>query len=332
VLPYPAGAFVFQATNSTNPTLDLRGGIRPGGLTQSGTAVYAVRWTGSGWLLNNATIVGGRTVNDAVTNGGTGTPPPSPVVTSATAQFSAADVGDTVAGKNIPPGAVITSVDAPDQIHISIPTVGSATGGTLVIGPAVVGESNPNLDNQADSSVYLGVRYLANVIDSTEPSYAAARDLVGFDATPSGVAASPLCRGTKVRSSERPGSSTSAGRCHKVAARTSPAAFSIHDGLRAPIDASGVHVLLTHGRRWQAARVHARRATVGVVLIVSSRFTSRALSFSLGPRDLVSGQRPAAQRQVDETAGCRAEATTNAGHCCRVVGRARRRYGGTTRG
>jgi hypothetical protein len=61
-----------------------------------------------------------------------------------------------------------------------------------------VSESNPNLDDQADTSVYPGVRYLANVIDSTEPSYAAARDLVGFDATPGGVAASPLCAGTKL--------------------------------------------------------------------------------------------------------------------------------------
>jgi ABC-type phosphate transport system substrate-binding protein len=192
IVPYSAGKFVFQATNSTNPTLDVRGGIRPGGLTQGGTPVYGVRWTGSAWLLNNATVVGGRTVTDAVTNGGTGSPPPSPIVTSATANFTAADVGFTVSGTNIPPGAVISSVDSATQIHISIPTIASATGGTLTIGSAVVSEKNPNILTATDSSVYPGVRYVYNVIDSTEPSYTAARDVIGFNDT-SGGAASPLC-------------------------------------------------------------------------------------------------------------------------------------------
>ena len=185
-------------------------------------------------------------MNDAVTNGGTGTPPPSPVVTSATAHFGAGDVGDTVAGKNIPPGAVITSVDAPDQIHISIPTVGSATGGTLVIGPAVVGESNPNLDNQADSSVYPGVRYLANVIDSTEPSYAAARDLVGFDATPGRCRRQSALCGTKRSVIRTAGLLDLRGQVSPGGSAASPAAFSIHDDLRAPMTWSEVHVLLTH--------------------------------------------------------------------------------------
>jgi ABC-type phosphate transport system substrate-binding protein len=203
IVPYDAGKFVVQANNSTNPTLDLRGAVRPGGLvptTASTPAVYPVRWTGSAWLLNNATVVGGRTVTDAVTNGGTGAPPPSPIVTSATAAFVAGDVGSTVSGTNIPAGAVITTVDSATQIHISIPTLASATGGTLQIGAAVISEKNPNLTTATDASVFPGVRYLWFVLSkppSTSPSYSVARQLVGFDDTSGGVK-SPLCSGTSV--------------------------------------------------------------------------------------------------------------------------------------
>jgi streptogramin lyase len=203
VLPYSGGAFVSQANNSTNPTLDVRGGVRPGGLTQSGTPVYAIRWTGSAWLLNNTTIVGGRTVHDATTSGGTGSPPPSPIVTSAQANFTSGDVDATVAGTNIPPGATITSVDSASQVHISIPTLASATGGDLTIGSAAVSETNPNLTNPADAGVYPGVRFLSNVIDTTEPSYAPARALIGYDVTRGGTTTSLLCNGafaTTIRS------------------------------------------------------------------------------------------------------------------------------------
>jgi phosphate transport system substrate-binding protein len=192
ILPYSAAKFVFQATNSTNPTLDVRGGVRPGGLTENGTSISAVRWTGTAWTLNNATVVGGRTVHDAVTDGGVGSPPPSAIVSSVSANFTATDLGLTVAGTNIPPGATITAVDSPTQIHISIPTVASASGGTLTIGPTVASEKNPNLNTPSDASVYPGVRYIYNVIDNAEPSYVAARNLVGFSDTPSGPT-SALC-------------------------------------------------------------------------------------------------------------------------------------------
>jgi subtilisin family serine protease len=199
ILPYSAGKFVFQATNSTNPSLDVRGGVRPGGLVPTTTgapAVYPVRWTGSAWLLNNATVVGGTTVTDAVTNGGTGTPPPSPVVTSASANFTTtATVGQTVQGTNIPAGAVITSIDSATQIHISIPTLASATGGTLTWGAAVVSEFNPNLTSSTNTTVFPGVRYLYDVVDTTEPSYPQAVAVVGFQDSPGGMV-SPLCQGT----------------------------------------------------------------------------------------------------------------------------------------
>ena len=42
-------------------------------------------------------------------------------------------------------------------------------------------ETNPNLQNPNDASVFPGVRYLYNVLDSTEPEISTALSLVGFD-------------------------------------------------------------------------------------------------------------------------------------------------------
>jgi hypothetical protein len=195
ILPYSSARWVFQATNPTNPTLDLRGGVRPGGVTMLGTAVYPVRWSGTAWLLNNATVVGGRSVNDAVTTGSFGAP--SSVVDSASANFNAADVGFTLVGTNIAPGTTITTVDSTTRVHVSIPILGSATGGSLTIGPTVASEQNPNVGDSANVSVFPGVHYVYDVIDQAEPSYAAARDLVGFQDAPGG-AKSPLCTGALV--------------------------------------------------------------------------------------------------------------------------------------
>jgi subtilisin family serine protease len=193
IVPYSAGAFVFQGDNATNPTLDLRGGVRPGGILAGGSPVDAVRWTGSAWLLNNASIVGGRSTNDAVT---TGTPTaPSAAVVSPSAGFTTADLGMTVSGTDIPAGAVVTAVDSSTQIEISIPTIAAATNGSLTIGIAAVSEMNPNLTDPGDTSVFPGMRYLYDVVDSTEPAYTITRGLVGFEDAPGG-AKSQLCSGS----------------------------------------------------------------------------------------------------------------------------------------
>ena len=65
ILPYSAANWVQQANNSSNPSIDLRGGVRVGGIVgqaPSGTfpPAYAVRWTGTSWRLNDATILGGN--------------------------------------------------------------------------------------------------------------------------------------------------------------------------------------------------------------------------------------------------------------------------------
>jgi phosphate transport system substrate-binding protein len=108
IVPYSSGKWSFQAQNSANPTLDIRNGVRIGGLTISGTAAYGVSWNGFDFFPNSA-----------VTN-----------------------------------------------------------------------ETNPNLQNPNDVSVFPGVRYLYNVLDSTEPEISTALSLVGFDQVGN---KSPLC-------------------------------------------------------------------------------------------------------------------------------------------
>jgi hypothetical protein len=60
--PYSAGKFVYQATNSANPTLDIRNGFRPIAIYMDGTgadrstATYPVSWTGSAFALNSSVV------------------------------------------------------------------------------------------------------------------------------------------------------------------------------------------------------------------------------------------------------------------------------------
>lgn len=60
IMPYSAGKFVYQANNSANPTIDIRNGVRVGGITTTPgdptTATFAPRWTGSAFLLNSAVV------------------------------------------------------------------------------------------------------------------------------------------------------------------------------------------------------------------------------------------------------------------------------------
>src|SRR5262249_3355984 len=62
ILPFRAGVWSYQAAHDTNPTLDVRSGVRPGALLvsqgPSTVAALPVVWTGSSWTLNDATVVG----------------------------------------------------------------------------------------------------------------------------------------------------------------------------------------------------------------------------------------------------------------------------------
>ncbi|MDP9073253.1 MAG: DUF4434 domain-containing protein [Actinomycetota bacterium] len=98
-----------------------------------------------------------RTVTDGVTNGTTN-------VTSATAAFVyPTDVGKTISGGSIPPGATITSITSATAVTITSAATASATGVTLTIGgtPYNIGPDyvDPLLfwANQYNDDVWLGL-------------------------------------------------------------------------------------------------------------------------------------------------------------------------------
>lgn len=75
-----------------------------------------------------------RTVSDGATNSNT-------TVTSATAAFTADDIGKPISGGTIPAGATITAVASATSVTISAAASGTATGVTLVIGLALASAS-----------------------------------------------------------------------------------------------------------------------------------------------------------------------------------------------
>ena len=69
-----------------------------------------------------------RTVNDGATTSG------SAIITSATAAFTAGDVGKTIAGTGIPGGATILSRQSATQITASANATATATGVSITVG------------------------------------------------------------------------------------------------------------------------------------------------------------------------------------------------------
>ena len=198
IYPYSAGKWVYQATNSSNPTLDIRNGVRVGAITttpgDATSAAYPVRWGGSTFFLNN----NGQahfSVTDAVTNG-------TATISSATAGFKASDEHLAVSGTNIPANSFVHFVDSThislsssSTANVPVNATGSGTGGTLTLTGTVASESNPNVSDLTNTHIFAGVRYLYNVIDTNEPNLATVRSLVSFDDL--GTAKSPLCSGGK---------------------------------------------------------------------------------------------------------------------------------------
>jgi hypothetical protein len=99
---YSSGKWVFQANGSSNPTVDLRAGARPIALVNNDVTTgvpgaapaTGVRWLGSSWRLNDATVLPGASYNfrttAAVTSTGTTT------ITAPAGTFGPNDVGRTV--------------------------------------------------------------------------------------------------------------------------------------------------------------------------------------------------------------------------------------------
>ena len=214
ILPYSAGKFVVQATNRTNPTRDLRAGVRPGGLILPGTIVgattpiYAVRWTGSAFLLNNATVNGTaaqmRTLTDAQTAGSISPLVQDTTLDSASGAFTAADVGSTLEGTCVAAGTTILAVNSATQVVISPASLVTNPACTVKLGPAVIGEKNPQVCNNypacttqsnSNNDVFPGTRLVFNVVNSASPSATDARNIVGFNNVAAGTK-SPLCSGT----------------------------------------------------------------------------------------------------------------------------------------
>jgi ABC-type phosphate transport system substrate-binding protein len=206
ILPYSAGNWVAQANNAGNPTLDIRGGVRPGGIVgvaPTGTfpPAYAVRWTGTAWRLNDGTILGnnethGRTVTAITSDGQFDT-----TLTGAPGSFAASDVGFNLQSPTeaniVNDGTVITAVSADGSQATISPGAKAAGTSDLLLGWAVVSEKNPNISGAGTGTgtQYPGVRFVYNIIRPDEPSYLAARALIGFDDTASNGAVSALCNG-----------------------------------------------------------------------------------------------------------------------------------------
>jgi hypothetical protein len=117
---YSSGKWVFQANNPSNPTQDLRSGARPiAMINDSATTgiagaspVAPVRWIGSEWRLNDATIVLGGKYNQRTTVAVT---PSGSTITGPASTFNQNDVGKTVVNNGgttfIPANTVITAVN-----------------------------------------------------------------------------------------------------------------------------------------------------------------------------------------------------------------------------
>jgi hypothetical protein len=108
----PAGVFIKTFTDATHAVLN-----------QNATATG----TGKKWTIDNSDS---RTVLDASTTSGSGT------VTSASANFTAADVGRTITGTNMAHGAKITARASATQVTVAPVANATGTNQQLSIGPA----------------------------------------------------------------------------------------------------------------------------------------------------------------------------------------------------
>lgn len=106
------------------------------------TVTYSVNISNSGAVS--------RTVSDGATTSG------STTVTSATANFTAADVGKSIAGTGLPTGAAIESVTNATTVVITSDATASGSGITFVIG------SNQNVDlDDITDTLPAGVSYVS---------------------------------------------------------------------------------------------------------------------------------------------------------------------------
>ena len=201
IFPYSSGKWVFQATGAGNPSIDVRNGVRPGGLigvasTGSFPAAYTVRWTGTAWRLNDAQILGTNATGARSQAGVNAAAQFATSLTGGPGTFLAGDVGKQVQGTGINDGTTITAVAADGSSATIAPGAKAAiSGGTVIVGYAVVSEKNPGVLTSSNLE-YPGVRYIYNVLQTNAPSYTTARSIVGFDDTSTTGVVSNICNGS----------------------------------------------------------------------------------------------------------------------------------------
>jgi ABC-type phosphate transport system substrate-binding protein len=210
ILPYSMGKYVQQATNFTNPTVDKRAGMRVIGQIRptsflGNTPMYGVRWTGSAFLLNNATVNGDVAAVSQFSDANvTGTIlSPDTTVDTTAPRFAAGDIGKTLEGTCVAGGTVITGFTSSTQVTISPGSIFTATNCSLKMGAAVVSDRNPQVClttpcpagfGSSNQTVFAGARFVNNIVNSSAPNATEARNLVGFQDQVGGLT-SPLCNG-----------------------------------------------------------------------------------------------------------------------------------------
>ncbi len=209
IIPYSDGKWVYHGNNSGNPSLDLRAGLRPGGLVNTAAApgaapAWPVRWVGSSWRLNDATILDGATGTHTVASVTAGAAFDTTLDSGVPGTFTAADIGRSIRGNTyITDGTVITGVDPTGAIATINPGSKSTSAcacsypqtSSIVVGYAIVSEKNPQVTSGSNFE-YAGVRIVWNMLVTTSPSYLEARGIVGFSNT-AGGAISDVCNGNK---------------------------------------------------------------------------------------------------------------------------------------
>lgn len=135
----PSGAFNFGSKRGDTPYHDIVFGVPYGAAQQiaAETFKYGLKLAGDfagDYIVSNwdgtefaFELIDPLTVADAATTSG------SAAITSATAKFTAADVGRAISGSGIPAGATISAVASPTAATLSANATATATGVTIAL-------------------------------------------------------------------------------------------------------------------------------------------------------------------------------------------------------
>jgi len=145
-----ATAFVNRALSG--PSVPVRtfvksitGGCAPGGTLQLSNASF-VAASNTAFTIDNAST---RSVTDAMLATTT------PMVTSATANFTAADVGSSFTGTNIPDGTTISSFISATQVDLSAAPTAAAVNQNVTIGGSIESTNNRTANDATQTTTQI---------------------------------------------------------------------------------------------------------------------------------------------------------------------------------